>query len=102
MYSKRVGMLGFKIGMTHFWDRWGVFTPCTVVQIDRCQVTQVKDGTLQVGSGILKPKKLLRPAAGHFLKYGLPPKKHLAEFKVSPENLLPVGFMLSPAHFKIG
>ena len=29
--SKRVGLLGYKIGCTHFWDRWGVLTPCTVV-----------------------------------------------------------------------
>ena len=40
--SKRVGLMGYKMGMTHFWDKWGKLTPCTVVQVDRCQVTQVK------------------------------------------------------------
>lgn len=40
--SKRVGVLGMKVGMTHFWDRWGCHTPCTVIQLDRCQVVQVK------------------------------------------------------------
>ena len=30
-HSKRVGLLGYKIGMTHFWDRWGVHRPCTVI-----------------------------------------------------------------------
>ena len=34
--SKRCGLLGYKMGMTHFWDRWGVLTPCTVIQVDRC------------------------------------------------------------------
>ena len=34
--SKRCGVLGYKMGMTHFWDRWGVLTPCTVIQVDRC------------------------------------------------------------------
>lgn len=47
-------------------------------------------------------KNLKKPQAGHFLKYGLPPKKHLAEFKVTPENLLPVGYLLGPRHFQIG
>jgi len=40
--SKRVGLLGYKIGMTHFWNKWGQIVPCTVIQVDRCQVTQVK------------------------------------------------------------
>jgi len=29
--SKRVGVLGYKVGMTHFWDKWGKLTPCTVI-----------------------------------------------------------------------
>ena len=29
--SKRAGVLGYKMGMTHFWDRWGVHVPCTVI-----------------------------------------------------------------------
>lgn len=37
--SKRVGLMGYKMGMTHFWDKWGKLTPCTVIQVDRCQVT---------------------------------------------------------------
>lgn len=36
--SKRSGVLGYKVGMTHFWDKWGALVPCTVVQLDRCQV----------------------------------------------------------------
>jgi len=39
---------------------------------------------------------------GHYLKYNLPPKEHLAEFKVTPENFLPIGYCLGPRHFKIG
>ena len=105
-HSKRVGLLGYKMGMTHFWDRWGVLTPCTVVQIDRCQVTQVKElqhiSTMQVGCGDEKLKKLKKPQAGHFLKYGLPPKKALAEFVVTPENFLPIGYALGPSHFHLG
>lgn len=40
--AQRTGVLGYKIGMTHFWDKWGKLQPCTVIQLDRCQVTQVK------------------------------------------------------------
>jgi hypothetical protein len=29
--SKRVGLLAYKIGCTHFWDRWGRTLPCTVL-----------------------------------------------------------------------
>jgi len=107
-HSKRVGLLGYKIGMTHFWDRWGAQTPCTVVQVDRCQVLQVKqaekDGhdAIQVGCGEQRLRKVKRPQLGHFLKHGLPPKQHLAEFRVTPENLLPIGYLLGPRHFKLG
>lgn len=43
-----------------------------------------------------------KPQAGHFLKHNLPPKRNLTEFKVTPENFLPVGYQLSPRHFRIG
>jgi large subunit ribosomal protein L3 len=39
---------------------------------------------------------------GHFLKNNIPPKKHLREFKVTSENLLPVGYMISVRHFTPG
>ena len=40
--SKRVGLMGYKMGQTFFWDRWGTQQGCTVISIDRCQVIQVK------------------------------------------------------------
>lgn len=106
--SKRCGALGYKVGMTHFWDKWGKMQPCTVIQLDRCQVTQVKtvehDGinAIQLGIGQAKLHKMKKPELGHFLKHYLPPKQHLAEFRVTPENFLPVGYCIGPRHFKIG
>ncbi len=106
--SKRTGVLGYKVGMTHFWDKWGALVPCTVLQLDRCQITQVKtmqkDGvdSVQVGIGEKNTDKLNKAQAGHFLKNNLPPKAHLAEFKVTPECFLPIGYCLGPRHFKIG
>lgn len=106
--TRRVGLMGYKIGMTHFWNKWGQIVPCTVLQIDRCQITQVKtiehDGvnSMQIGIGEQRLKNLSKPQAGHFLKNNLPPKKHMSEFKVTPENFLPVGYCLGPRHFQIG
>ena len=106
--SKRAGLMGYKIGCTHFWDKWGKLIPCTVIQVDRCQVIQVKteahDGVnaVQVGVGEKLPHRQLKPTIGHLLKYNLPSKRHFGEFPCSPENLLPIGYCLGPRHFKIG
>lgn len=106
--SKRTGVIGYKIGCTHFWDKWGKLQPCTVIQLDRCQVTQVKteekDGrnAIQVGIGEVNPYKMKKAQVGHLLKHNLPTKRHFAEFEVSPECFLPVGYCLGPRHFKIG
>ena len=43
-----------------------------------------------------------KPQIGHLLKHNLPPKKHFAEFKITAENFLPIGYCLGPRHFKIG
>ena len=65
--TKRTGLIGYKIGMTHFWNKWGKLTPCTVIQVDRCQVTQVKtfehDGVnaIQVGVGEQYTHKIKKP-----------------------------------------
>ena len=66
--------------------------------------TMEKDGvdSIQIGIGDPRWKKLNKSQMGHFLKNNIPPKKHMAEFKITPESYLPVGYMLSPRHFKIG
>ena len=80
MGSKRSGLLGYKVGMTSTWDRWGIKIPLTVIQVDRCQVTQVKTEAkegfsgLQLGSGARNLKRLKKPEIGHLLKHDLPPK----------------------------
>jgi large subunit ribosomal protein L3 len=104
----RCGAIGVKVGMTACWDKWGTRHPLTVVQLDRNQITQVRtreyDGVdaLQVGAGEANIKTISKPLIGHFLKNDLPAKKHLCEFPITPENILPVGFMISVRHFTPG
>ncbi|EGR34111.1 hypothetical protein IMG5_023250 [Ichthyophthirius multifiliis] len=106
--SKRTGVLGYKLGMTSIWDKWGTLVPLTVIQLDRCQVVQVKTeekegyNALQLGIGELNPKRIKKPQIGHFMKSNIPSKKDLTEFKVSKDCLLPPGFMLSARHFTPG
>lgn len=107
--SRRCGAIGYKMGMTTLWDKWGIANPCTIIQIDRCQVIQIKENVngklkhkIQVGAGEGNIKTIKKPQLGHFLKIGLPIKKHLAEFDVTRENFLPIGYMIGPSYFKVG
>ena len=81
------GLLGKKIGMTSVFSTDGKNVPCTVIEVGPCVVTQIKtlekDGyeAVQVGFQDKKEKHTTRPAAGHFKKAGVTPKRHLAEFK---------------------
>lgn len=105
--KRRVGVLAHKIGMTHIWDRWGIAISLTVLQVDRCQVTQVKCDdkgrhSMQVGFGSKSIRRLKKSQIGHLVKAGVPPKLKLTEFRVSKGNLLPVGYQLGPYHFNPG
>jgi large subunit ribosomal protein L3 len=81
-------ILGKKIGMTQIFTPEGVLVPVSVIQAGPCVVTQVKtvdtDGynAVQVGFGDIKAKAVKKPAAGHFAKAGVEPKKYLREFVV--------------------
>lgn len=105
---KRVGLLGYKVGMTGVWDKFGTWHPLTVVKIDRCQVVASKHSPkgnyygLEVGCGESKVKKTTRPLLGHFIKHGVPPKKDIKEFEISKENMLPSGYVLTVRHFTPG
>ena len=73
--------------MTSVFSADGKNTPCTVIEVGPCVVTQVKniekDGyeALQLGFQDKKDKHTTKPMAGHFKKAGVTPKRHLAEFK---------------------
>src|SRR6195952_3943496 len=81
------GVLGRKLGMTQVFDANNRVVPVTVVQAGPCVVTQVRtpeaDGysAVQIAFGAIDPRKVNKPAAGHFEKAGVTPRRHLVELR---------------------
>ena len=104
----RTGLIARKEGMTRIFDDTGRHVPVTVLKIDECQVVAVrdkqKDGyvAVQLGAGKAKVKRASKAQRGHFAKAKVEPKKKLAEFRVSNENILEVGAELGANHFVAG
>ena len=108
LVSRRVGVLALKAGMTADWDKWGVRHALTVLRLEDALVTGAAQPeargylALQVGAGRLPPRLVSRPLAGHFAAAGVPPRRVLAEFRVTPDAMLPVGTPLLARHFVPG
>src|SRR5579884_3601602 len=87
------GILGRMRGMTTVFSPEGTAIPVTVLEAGPCYVTQVRtperEGYSAVQLGFEESKRLNQPERGH-LK-GLPPLRHLREFRVEPEALPAVG-----------
>ena len=94
---KLKGLLGTKLGMTQLWDENNKVVPVTVIQAGPCVVTQVRtpetDGynAVQLGFGAIKPKHVTKPAAGHFEKAGVTPRKNLVELRTSDASEYTLG-----------
>ena len=101
----RTGLIARKEGMSRIFDADGRHIPVTVLKVDECQVISVrneeKDGyvAVQLGAGKAKVKRTSKQNRGHFAKAKVEPKKKLAEFRVSNENVLEVGAELGANHF---
>jgi len=104
----RTGLIAEKKGMSRVFADDGRHIPVTVLQLDACQVvanrTAEKDGytAVQLGHGTAKTKNVSRAMRGHFAKAKVEPKRRLAEFRVSEDNLVDVGAELSAEHFVAG
>ena len=83
------GLLGKKLGMTQVWDENNKLIPVTVVEITPNVVTQIRtpevDGydAVQIASGSIDPRKVNKPASGHFEKAGVTPRRHLTEIRTA-------------------
>ena len=104
----RTGVITQKVGMTRLFTDDGRHVPVTVLKLDGCQVvaqrTKEKDGytALQLGSGLAKVKRVTKAERGHFAKAQVEPKRKVAEFRVSPDNLVEVGSFITADHFVPG
>lgn len=104
----RSGLIAQKLGMTRIYTVEGVVVPVTVLKVDNCQVvslkTNDKDGytALQLGAGVPKIKRLTKAERGHFAVAKVEPKRKLKEFRVSPDNVIPVGAEITVEHFVPG
>ena len=101
----RSGMIVQKIGMTRLFTEEGKHVPVTVLKLNNCQVvaqrTEDKDGynAVQLGSGFRKVKRTSQALRGHFAKANVEPKRKLAEFRVTADNMIDVGAELAANHF---
>ncbi|SDR38636.1 50S ribosomal protein L3 [Pseudovibrio sp. Tun.PSC04-5.I4] len=104
----RSGVIAQKVGMTRIYNAAGEHVPVTVLRLDNCQViahrTADKNGytALQLGVGAAKVKNTDRAMRGHFAVAKVEPKRKLAEFRVTEDNLIEVGAELTADHFLNG
>uniref|UniRef100_A0A6U5BUR3 Large ribosomal subunit protein uL3m n=1 Tax=Hemiselmis andersenii TaxID=464988 RepID=A0A6U5BUR3_HEMAN len=104
----RSGAIGMKVGMSAMYDHFGARHPLTLIHITQCNVLQVKtpqrDGysALQVGSIDKMPKRASRAELFHAASAGIPPKRFVQEFCVTPEGLLEPGAAITASHFRPG
>ena len=104
----RSGVIAQKLGMTRVYNDAGEQIPVTVLKVDNLQVvaqrTEEKNGynAVQLGAGLAKVKNTTKPMRGHFAVAKVEPKRKLAEFRVSAENMIDVGAEISAEHFLEG
>ncbi|MGH7009728.1 MAG: 50S ribosomal protein L3 [Caulobacteraceae bacterium] len=104
----RTGVIARKLGMTRLFDETGNAAPVTILALEGCVVTAQrtpeKDGyrALQLGAGGCKPKNVSKALRGHFAKAQVEPRRFLAEFPVSEDNLIDVGAEIGADHFLAG
>jgi len=100
-----------KIGMTQLFNETGEAIPVTVLEAGPNTVVQIKradgpDGysAVQLGFGERREKLFNKPALGHFTKAGVSPRRHLAESRLSDDELagLEVGQLVKADVFEVG
>lgn len=102
------GIIGKKLGMTQIFAEDGSVIPVTVIEAGPCPVTQKKtseiDGyeAVQLAFEDMREKLVTKPAAGHFKKAGVSPKRHLKEFRLDDISGLNVGDVVAADTFASG
>lgn len=87
------GLIGKKVGMTQVFTEEGNLVPVTVVDVSSCIVvgkrTPEKDkySAVTLGFGDVKEKSLTRSQINEFKKNNVTARRHLKEFRLSPEDV---------------
>jgi len=101
----RSGVIAKKVGMTRLFMDDGRQVPVTVLQMENLQVvaqrTAERDGytAVQLGAGTVKAKNVTKQMRGHFATAKVEPKRKVAEFRVSSDNLIGVGEEITADHY---
>ena len=104
----RSGVIAKKLCMTRLFLEDGRQVPVTVLQLDNLQVvaqrTAERDGysAVQLGAGTAKAKNVTAPMRGHFAAANVAPKRKIAEFRVSADNMIGVGEEITADHYAEG
>ena len=104
----RSGVIAQKLGMTRVFTDAGEHVPVTVLKLANVQViaqrTEEKNGytAVQLGAGTRKASRITRAERQNFAVAKVEPKRKVAEFRVSPENLIDVGAEITADHFVKG
>ena len=104
----RSGVIAQKIGMTRVFTESGEHIPVTVLKLDNVQVlahlTNDKNGytAVQLGAGKRKPNRLSKAERESFARVQMEPKRKVAEFRVTADNLIEVGATITADHFVKG
>ncbi|MCH9764988.1 MAG: 50S ribosomal protein L3 [Alphaproteobacteria bacterium] len=104
----RSGVIAQKVGMTRIFTDAGDHIPVTVLKLEKLQVvgqrTEEKNGytAVQLGAGTRKPARLTKSERQSFAVAKVEPKRKLAEFRVSPDNMIEVGSEITADHFVPG
>jgi large subunit ribosomal protein L3 len=108
MLTMRSGVIAQKIGMTRVFTEAGEHIPVTVLKLENLQVlahrTQDANGytALQLGAGTRKPSRVTKAERQNFAVAKVEPKRRLAEFRVSADNMIEVGAEITADHFVKG
>ena len=104
----RSGLIVKKVGMTRLYLEDGTHVPVTVLSLKDCQVIAnqsiEKNGynSITLATGEAKPKNTNKSQREAFAKVKVTPKQKQMEFRVSEENMVPIGSELGANHFVVG
>lgn len=95
--SKKMGMLGRKMGMTRIFSETGTSIAVTVIEAGPCVVLQKKTAAkegydaIQIGFGPKKESRLNKAESGHVKTAGKGAFHHIKEFRVTDPGAYEVG-----------